>query len=145
MPENDGPHFQDYAFDPKLNKGRGRKKELLRMFPDEDLQDIRGFLSGFQIKNTRTGYGREVPEWACTRVGIQEVLLRAFPRLQTDVNQRKHAGRWAQIINLYFLQGWSAEEVAEELGQSRASIKMLVMGIDRTSRGLTVNGTVRLG
>ena len=39
MTENQEVHFQDYAFDPKLRKGRA-KNELLKLFPEEDLEDI---------------------------------------------------------------------------------------------------------
>ena len=143
MTENQEAHFQDCAFDPELGtswlhkRGKGELRSVI------DGRELGPTGVGFQIKEFRTGYTREVPEWARTNVGIQKVLLTAFPRLQTDKNQRKHAGRWAQVINMYFRQGWSAEEVAEELNQSRASVKMLVLGIDRTSRGLTVNGDPR--
>lgn len=140
MTENQEVHFQDYAFDPKLRKGRA-KNELLKLFPEEDLEDIRGFLSGFQIKHIRTGYEREVPEWAKTNEGIQKILLTAFPRLQTDIIQRKRAGRWAQVINLYFRKGWSRSEVAEAMGEKDLIVKMLVRSIGRVADGKRADGS----
>src|SRR5208337_3689713 len=140
MTENQEVHFQEYAFDPKLRKGRA-KSELLKLFPEEDLEDIRGFLSGFQIKHIRTGYEREVPEWAKKNEGIQKILLTAFPKLHTDVSQRKRAGRWAQVINLYFRQNWSQTEVSEALGENSNVIKMLVRSINWVAEGKRTDGS----
>jgi hypothetical protein len=140
MSENQEVHFQDYAFDSKLNR-HSAEKELLKFFPEEDIQDLRGFLSGFQIKNVRTGYEREVPEWATKNEGIQKILLTAFPKLHTDAAQRKRAGRWAQVINLYFKKRWSRAEVAEAMGENDLVIKMLVRSIVRVADGKRADGS----
>ena len=142
MTENQEVHFQDVAFDPKLNRGSS-EKELLKSFPEEDIEDVRGFLSGFQIKKIRTEE-RELPEWVRTNEGIQRVLLAAFPHLQTSENQRKRAGIWARILYLYHRLGWPSSEIAKELGyKTRAPIDMAIMRIGRVAAGLTVHGTAR--
>jgi hypothetical protein len=94
---------------------------------------------GFQIHNIRRE-DRAVPEWAVTNEGIQKILLTAFPRLQTNPLQRKRAGRWAQVIQLHFRQGWTYSEVADELNEKPRSIEMVIRGIIRTSQGQRSDG-----
>lgn len=143
----DGPHFQDFAFDPDLGTSQLHHRGIgeLRAFVDGDelLFPWNGKNSGFQIKHFRTGYDREVPDWARDNKSLQNLLFTAFPRLHTSPSQRRRAGRWAQVINLYFLKGWSVTEVADELNEDPRVIKRLTLSITRTSKGLTVDGRIR--
>jgi hypothetical protein len=136
---NGNIHFQDVAFDSTLNR-HSAEKELLKSFPEEDLSDLRGFLSGFQIKKIRTEE-RELPDWARTTKGIQKILLTAFPKLAVNENQRKRAGRWAQVIQLYFRMGWTFDEVAKEMNEKSRTVEMLIRSIVRTSRGERPDGS----
>lgn len=135
----DGPKFQDYAFDHDLAKSNMHLGKL------RSALDEAGFSSrsGFQVKNFRTGYKKETPEWARMKEGIQKILLTAFPKLNMSPSQRRRAGRWAQVINLYYLKGWSVSEVAEELNEDPRVIKRLTMSISRVSKGFTVDGKQR--
>jgi hypothetical protein len=67
--------------------------------------------------------------------------LTAFPKLHVNQNQRKRAGRWAQIIQLYFQLGWTRTEVAAELNVGPGAIKTLTRSITRTSKGLRTDGS----
>jgi hypothetical protein len=131
-------HFQDYAFDPSLGSTI-RNRELSRTNENFDTSNLKGF----QITESGVGAEKEIPAWVWEKTETQKVLLTAFPKLATDKNQRKRAGRWAQVINLYYLQGMTAEEVARELNETRIVIKRLIISISRISKGLTVNGCQR--
>ena len=131
-------HFQSHAFDSSLGSTT-RKKEFSKTIADFDARDLKGF----QITESGVGVEKEIPAWVWEKTETQKVLLTAFPKLATDKNQRKRAGRWAQVINLYYLQGMTAEEVARELNETRIVIKRLIISISRISKGLTVNGCQR--
>jgi hypothetical protein len=126
--------FQEYASDSKLGSCTSNK-EFQRTVSKF------GAPKGFQIVEGMPN--REVPKWAYLKKDIQKILLTAFPKLETNPNQRQKAGRWAQIIKLYYLQGASAEEVADQLGETPAVITRLLLSIKRVSKGLTVNGCQR--
>lgn len=146
---NQEPAFQKCAFDPRIARsfGPGRRAggrsgdfEILSKQLDGDELGPDGSAFGFQIKNIRR-QEKEIPEWARTNEGIQKVLLTAFPRLHSDPNQRKRAGRWAQFIQCYFQLGWTESEVAEELNAKIGTIHTLRRSVVRTSKGLRANGS----
>jgi hypothetical protein len=151
---NDAPKFQEYAFDPELdryssfmfglNVRTGLSKMSLRG-PSEvrSFNDYRiGTASGFQIKHIRQEE-KDVPDWAKKNEEIQKILLTAFPNLHVNQKQRQKAGRWAQIIRLHFLLGWSYSEVAEELNVKPNVVLMTIRGIKYTVDGKTWNGKPR--
>src|SRR5258708_10416425 len=91
-------------------------KKLRAMFDGDD-----GFMYGHQPRKIRRPK-REMPEWAASQTSIQEILLKAFPKLITDDTQRKAAGRWARVIQLYFRSGFSYRETAGYLHEKRETI-----------------------
>jgi hypothetical protein len=136
---NEVPQFQDHAFDRALD-GRRPEHDLLQLTDVVDGDKISEG-RGFQIKTFRATYTRPVPDWARTKEGIQKILLTAFPRLRVSLSQRQKAGRWAKVINLYFINGWSTEDVAEEMYEKRQTIMMLTRSIVRVSQGLRADGS----
>jgi hypothetical protein len=153
-------HFQKFAFDPDLNSSadpnvhshrtgytRPKKRgswELKAFIDGSDWGKMFGANgSGFQIKSIRTGYEKDIPEQLASNTEIQKILLTAFPKLQTNTNQRQKAGRWAQVIKLHFQMGWSYPTIAEEMGVDPNVIKMIIRGIKYTLDGKTWNGTPR--
>lgn len=128
--------FQDHAFDDDLGS-RVRNKEFAKILADFGSKDLKGF----QVSESNSE--KEIPAWVFLREEVQRILLTAFPKLHTNMNQRKRAGRWAQVISLYYMQGMTAEEVAQELNDNRVAIKRLILSISRISKGLTVNGCQR--
>lgn len=142
MKENKEARFQDYQFDRELGGKRG-KEELLKVASPEDLEDFRGFLSGFQIKRFRTGYRRELPEWVRSKVGVQKVLLAAFPKLNESLSQRRRAGKWLRVITLFYLQNWSEAQVAAEINESVCRVRHHIAHIDNVANGLTALGFPR--
>jgi hypothetical protein len=132
------PSFQDYAFDKKIDR-RSVIKEMRPFIEDE--RDIYSRTRGFQVHTIRREE-REVPEWARTKEGIQKILLTAFPKIQ-DPKQRVKAGRWAQVIQLYFQLGWTYTQVADELNEKPNVILMVIRGITYTAEGKTWNGRPR--
>lgn len=132
------PMFQKHAFDSDLGSS-ARKKEFSKTVADFDSRDLKGF----QIAESGSGCEKQIPKWAYLKEEVQKILLTAFPKLHTNASHRKRAGRWAQVINMYYLQGMTAEEVSQELNETRLVIKRLIISISRISRGLTVNGCQR--
>ena len=135
------PRFQEYAFDPKLG-GRKKFKELREVIDGDDLGEV-GSARGFQIKNIRTGYKKDVPDQLANNAGIQKLLLTAFPKLLINESQRQKAGRWAQVVKLHFQMGWSYTQVAEEMAVNPNVILMIIRGIKYTLDGKTWNGKPR--
>ena len=65
--------------------------------------------------NGPAGHNRRVanvPEWVMNDAAVRAVLLRAFPKWNTNPTQHERAGRWARIIDLYFRAGHTALHVA---------------------------------
>jgi hypothetical protein len=111
------------------------KKQLGR-----SLDQNEGFMTGgHQIVHART-YRRKTPAWVYNDLRIQEVLLRAFPKLATDDRQRDSAGRWGLVIHLYFRLGYTRGQIAEELDSTVERVKGLVRSIYRVSKGLRADG-----
>jgi hypothetical protein len=73
--------------------------------------------------------------WAHDDKQIQQLLLRSFPRMHTNSKQRKRAGRWLRVINLYWRQQWSRGDIAAELGLKYNIIKNLIRAIRRAAAG----------
>ncbi len=132
------PAFQRHAFDRALGSSVG-KKEFSKTLANFDSRDMKGF----QVTESGTGCSKEIPTWVHMKEEVQKILLTAFPKLHTNASHRKRAGRWAQVINMYYLQGMTAEEVAQQLNETRIVIKRLIISISRISKGLTVNGCQR--
>jgi hypothetical protein len=101
------------------------------------------FMGGHGIVKART-YKRKVPEWTKSDKAIRKVILRAFPGLASDPEQRKAASRWANVINLYFRLGYTRSQIAEEIGSSSSKVHGVIRSILRVSKGLRANGTGKL-
>jgi hypothetical protein len=107
---------------------------------NRDFQQLRkildgndGFMTGSRIGNLRRQRKRPVPEWAKDNRKIQTILLRSFPKLQTEARQRKAAARWARFIHLYFRLGYTYRQVAEELDISLKASQSLTRAITRAA------------
>ena len=99
---------------------------------------------GFQDAKART-YERKVPLWTSSDAGIQEVLLRAFPNLDSNEAQREAAGRWNWIIQLYFRTGYTRGQIMEEMGLTASQINNYLCSILRVGKGLRTDGKPRGG
>ena len=65
--------------------------------------------------NSRSAHNQRVantPEWTKNDASIRAVLLRAFPKMNTNPTQRQRAGRWAFIIQYYFRLSFTTLHVA---------------------------------
>ena len=142
MTENQEVHFQDCAFDPELGTSWLHKRGKGELRSAIDGRELGPTGVGFQIKNIRTEK-RDVPEWARTNEGIQKLLLTAFPKLKINESQRKRAGRWAQVIQMYFRMGWTYSEIANELEVRPNIVLMIIRGVTYTAEGKTWNGILR--
>jgi hypothetical protein len=124
--------------------------------------------------NGRTGHNQRVantPEWVRDNAQVRAVLLRAFPRWNTNQTQYERALRWVYIIQHYFRMGETASLIALELrhmdkskevalelqggkapkqenGEIEKLIKRVTDTVDRISRvakGLRTTGKPRIG
>jgi hypothetical protein len=126
--------------------------------------------------NGQAGHNQRVantPEWATDNAQVRAVLLRAFPKIGTNLTHRKRAARWAFIIKHYFQLGKEASKVALELRyeeakksgedwdaanaeQSRKAVEQEIENlikrvtdtigrISRVAKGLRTNGKPRIG
>ena len=99
------------------------------------------FMSGGHQLITTTGASQhkrrlaKLPVWALDDVIIKSILLTAFPRLQTDDNQRARAGKWASIINYYFKMGWTQSKIADEMNLTEYNVNTTIRAIKRAANG----------
>lgn len=98
--------------------------------------------TGFHNHENRV---QNTPDWAFNNFYIQEFLLKAFPKLQEDKNQRKRAGRWARIIYLYYRLGFTSFQIAEEMIEEPHKIHSTIQKIINVTNGKTTHGTKRGG
>ncbi len=111
-------------------------------------QELRGFLDGndpfmtggHQIQQIRQGW-HSIPDWTQDDQKIQELLLRTFPKLNTDSRQREQAGRWIRVIYLYYRSRLTHGQIAVELGVNLGTILSLIRSITRVSSGRRANGS----
>jgi hypothetical protein len=109
------------------------------------------FASGHQVRNPsgRASHSerlKRIPEWAKHNDQIQALLLRSFPKLEIDPNQRNRAGRWARIIQLYYRAMWTQSMIAEEMGLRLSNINATIRSITRAAEGRqSGTGTGRQG
>ena len=98
------------------------------------------FIAGHQIKKIRR-QKRPTPEWARHQKQIRGILLRSFPKLNTSQKQRKRAGRWVRIIQLYYVQGFTYTQVAAELGETAQCTRSAIQHISNAARGCRPDGS----
>jgi hypothetical protein len=118
------------------NTAGGRSGDLNQIRKQIDGDD--GFFSGHHVrtacgaKGKQIGSrGRKTPVWTKTDTGIQQVLLRAFPKLIENPAQREKAARWARVIYLYYRMGYTFSQVAEEMSIHSPSEKRPYRAIER--------------
>ena len=130
--------FQEHPFDDELDG-------FYYVDPDsdsdsEDLFDVMTSLKGFQIHQIRREI-KDVPEWARRDDSIQKLLLDAFPKLHINSLQRQRAGRWLRIIRLFYQQGWSEGDIAEELGETTNHVNNTILRMTLVSKGMRADGS----
>jgi len=87
----------------------------------------------------------KMPKWMNRDSDIQRVLLRVFPKLETDKHQHENALRWLRVIHWYFKIGWSAQDVAEKLHISAKTVHETAQRIRYAGAGLRTTGKQRTG
>jgi hypothetical protein len=106
-----------------------------------DFED--SFNQGNQIHSFYRNSNKHLPTWMKDDAAIQKILLQVFPKLEVDKQQRRAAGRWAQVIQIYFRMNQPAGVVARQMAISIPRVRSLVRSIYRASLGLTTRGTER--
>lgn len=117
-----------------MSNGTNTKQDMRKIFdvsPD--------FIRSSQIVTIRRPCRRS-PHWAFEDEKIKKLLLKAFPKLATDADHRKKAGRWARIIQLYFRTRMSYRETAEEIGESVGVVHNIINRITRVSKNRSTRG-----
>jgi hypothetical protein len=133
---------------------------------DLDYKALRQFLDGSEsfmtgghgITKARTGsHKRGVPEWANDPKQVQALIRTSFPNAyrtpaeqalgyKVSPYQRSCARRWAMVIHLYFVNKYSAKEVAQELTipLMENQVRMIIRSIRRAVAGLRADGNPRI-
>ena len=123
---------------------RGHRGSIPMLFPKMrhkvDANDA--FMSAFGVKKVRT-VEREIPEWTLIDTEVRRVLYTAFPKLDTNVNQRNSAGKWARIIYLYYRMRLPRQIVAKELRMNKVLLKRWIQKISFAEKGLNTVGVKR--
>jgi hypothetical protein len=115
-------------------------RELREVFDGSD-----PFMTGGHgIREPRTRR-KKIPEWSKSDDEIRKILLRSFPKLQTNHRQRSSAAKWLRIIHLYYRAGMTRGQVAHELGMKDNTLKFTLIRIKRVAKGQWTNGLGVLG
>lgn len=118
-----------------------RDFKQLRTFLDGDDPFVVG---GHQMSDIRRKE-RPVPVWTKNDSEVRAVLLRAFPRLETDGRQRQSAARWLRIIYLYFRLQYTHRQTAAEMGLTPSVVTSVTRSIRRVASGRRADGSGQLG
>jgi hypothetical protein len=118
-------------------------QKLRKSFDGEDLGPSRSIgVKAPRYLQTRSRPERDDPEsqFLYSDSGTQAFLLKNFPDLDNDREQKEQAARWAAVINLYFRAGWTDSRIEKELGWEKGTAGSIVQQIRRKIRGLRRNG-----
>jgi hypothetical protein len=67
-----------------------------------------------------------IPEWANSDAEVRALLLKVFPKLEIDENQRKHAAIWTLIIYYYYRMGLTQNRIALKTGWTLRKVHCLI-------------------
>jgi DNA-binding CsgD family transcriptional regulator len=123
----------------KLRENLPSINQSLRTFFDSN-DRIRMALSYHGFRRSG-GHESRRPKWVDSPAAIREFLIRSFPKLATDPEQRERAARWAYIIHLYWQAGQTRGQIALELGISFSQVHNLLNRIRRVAKGQSANNT----
>lgn len=87
-----------------------------------------------KIRRTR----KKTPSWVYNKTEIRKFLVRAFPKMG-DPDQRKRAGRWVRIAQLYFNQNWGRGQIAAELHLTYNQVNSIIRSLKRAAAGQSCN------
>ena len=110
-------------------------KQLRKKFDGADSFVDGGHTVGGKPSTSHTERVAKTPEWANDDEQVRLLLLKVFPKLETDEKQRARAAKWAQFIHLYFRMGWTASRIALELRVTTKYVEDTVYHIRRAVNG----------
>ena len=84
-----------------------------------------------------------VPEWANSDTEVRALLLRSFPKLKTDLAQKKRAALWSKVIFLYWRELWGGVDIAKEMKIPASMVYETIKRIKRAGAGLRTDGKPR--
>lgn len=108
---------------------RETNRQLLLKLDSKD-----GFIKGHSVKGPRRT-SRRVPAWAKSEERIRAILRKSFPKWEENPVQRKRAGIWARLIQLFFVTGMTRGQVAEEMNLDYGKVKDTIRSIKRVVKG----------
>jgi hypothetical protein len=100
------------------------------------------YMNGHQILKERR-IARKAPLWTKNDKRVQAILLRSFPKMETNQKQRDAAGKWVRVLHLYYRMGLTFGQVAAEMGITRDTVSDIVQCLTRASKGLRADGSKR--
>lgn len=78
------------------------------------------------IIKRKTAMQHEQPPWLKDRETLEAFLDERVANLPRNVDPVETKLRWLKIIHLYFIKGWAARDVAEEMGTTENAIEQLI-------------------
>lgn len=74
---------------------------------------------------------KRVPVWALDDYKIKQYIMTHFPKMGTDPEHRRLAGRVVRLIHLYYRVGVTTSSVAEELKVPITTVEKLIRKINK--------------
>jgi len=89
-------------------------------------------------KKART-YKKAIPEWVFSNSKIGDLVQRSFPNWRNNPRMHDDAARWVAVINLYYRNGYTFSQIAEEICSTTCKVRGVIRSIQRAARGLQAN------
>jgi len=110
-------------------------KQLRKKFDGADSFVAGGHTVGGKPGTSHAERVANTPEWANNDKQVRSLLLKVFPKLETDEKQRARATKWAQVMYLYFRIGWPSSRIVLELKITDVYFWNLLRRIRRVAKG----------
>jgi hypothetical protein len=111
-------------------------KQLRERFDGDDLFVAGGHSVGGVAGTRHQERIFNTPAWVNDNTQIRSLLLKVFPKLETDEKQRMRASKWLLIIYLYFRRGLTSSRIALELKTTDKAVRNIIYCIRRAAKGL---------
>ena len=108
-------------------------------------------LGASEYRNRKIGAKKRMrtDPWAFSDRYFKLMLLRVFPKANTDGWQQMQAVRWLTVLRLYFRGDngvvWTARLIAEQLNITTKQVQDIVCRMRRAARGLNTDGSRKTG
>ena len=120
-------------------------EQLRKVFDGADSFVAGGHAVGGAGRTRHNERVTNTPDWVHSDVEVRLLLLRVFPKLDSDERQRRHAATWMLVIHYYFRMGLTQGRIAMKTGWTPKKVNNMILSIQYAASGRTAHGELRRG